>query len=99
MTIRLIAVFLVLILAGFLFLKYFDSFLEARFNLNIKDLNIEYLKSKESVLDISIFDSKKFNALKTHKMIQHIDDIKVKNNPFEDYSEKDKEEEEQDDSL
>ncbi|MBA3047039.1 hypothetical protein KKC83_06365 [Patescibacteria group bacterium] len=89
--IKLAAVLLVFILVGFLFIKYFDAFLEAKFNLNIKDLNIESLKSKESALDTSIFDNQKFNALKIYKTIYSGEGASVKSNPFEDYNKKDAE--------
>ena len=86
--IRLIIICLVLFLSGFLFLKYFDAFLEAKFNLNTADFNIEYLNSKQSALDASIFNNQKFKLLKINKTLHSKGDISVKSNPFEDYREK-----------
>ena len=95
--IRLAVVCLVLIFAGFLFLRYFDAFLEAKFNLNTTNLNTEYLNSKQTILDTSIFNNQKFKLLRINKIIRPKGDITAKSNPFEDYRKKDADE--QDDSL
>ena len=86
--IRLAVVCLVLIFAGFLFFRYFDAFLEAKFNLNMIDLNTEYSSSKQTILDTSIFNNQKFKLLKINKIIRSEGDITAKSNPFEDYRKK-----------
>ena len=92
--VSLVAVFFVLIVGGFLFLKYFDAWLSTRVDPNAEYFNTEYLKSKKSVLDTDIFDNPKFKALEINKDYRMEESISTKSNPFESYSKKDKEDQE-----
>jgi len=88
----LIAIFFVLTIGGFLFLKYFDTWIAAKIDFNAAYFNTDYLKSNKSVLNTDIFNNPKFKTLKINKDYRAEESISTNSNPFESYNKKNEEE-------